>query len=134
MLPEPAASSLQGEGGERLTDSFGEQTGIAVDFESRAGAERLPAEVETAIYRIVQESLTNVVKHAHAQRVSILVTRNDGALTAVVEDDGRGFDTTDAGDGFGLEGMRERVALLDGRLAVESGEAGTTLVAEVPLR
>ena len=119
---------------ERLTESFGEQTGIRVDFESRAGAERLPAEVETAIYRIVQESLTNVVKHAHARRVSILVTRKDGALTAVVEDDGRGFDTGETGDGFGLEGMRERVALLDGRLAVESGEAGTTLVAEVPLR
>jgi len=62
------------------------------------------------------------------------VTRKDGALTAVVEDDGRGFDATERGDGFGLEGMRERVALLDGRLAVESGEAGTTLVAEVPLR
>jgi signal transduction histidine kinase len=119
---------------ERLTDSFGEQTGLEVDFESRAGAERVPAEVETAIYRIVQESLTNVVKHAHAQRVSILVMRRDGALTAVVEDDGRGFDTGETGDGFGLEGMRERVALLDGRLAVESGEAGTTLVAEVPLR
>jgi len=119
---------------ERLTDSFGEQTGLEVDFESRAGTERVPAEVETAIYRIVQESLTNVVKHAHAQRVSILVMRRDGALTAVVEDDGRGFDTGETGDGFGLEGMRERVALLDGRLAVESGEAGTTLVAEVPLR
>jgi signal transduction histidine kinase len=119
---------------ERLTESFGEQTGIKVDFESRAGAERFPAEVETAIYRIVQESLTNVVKHAHAQRVSIVVTRKGGALTAVVEDDGRGFDATERGDGFGLEGMRERVALLDGRLAVESGEAGTTLVAEVPLR
>jgi signal transduction histidine kinase len=118
---------------ERLTGTFAEQTGIKVDFEARAGAERFPAEVETAIYRIVQESLTNVVKHAHAQRVSILVTRRDGALTAVVEDDGRGFDTAERGGGFGLEGMRERVELLDGRLAVESGEAGTTLVAEVPL-
>jgi signal transduction histidine kinase len=118
---------------ERLADSFGEQTGLVVDFESRAGAERFPAEVETAIYRIVQESLTNVVKHAHAQRVSILVTRKAGALAAVVEDDGRGFDPAEKGGGFGLEGMRERVALLDGRLAVESGEAGTTLVAEVPL-
>jgi signal transduction histidine kinase len=119
---------------ERLTESFAEQTGVAVDFEARAGDERLPAEVETAIYRIVQESLTNVVKHAHARNVSVLVTRKDGALIAVVEDDGRGFDATGSGDGFGLEGMRERVAILDGRLAIESGEAGTTLVAEVPLR
>jgi signal transduction histidine kinase len=119
---------------ERLTELFAEQTGITVDLESRAGVERLPAEVETAIYRIVQESLTNVVKHAHAKRVSVLVTRKAGALTAVVEDDGRGFDATSSADGFGLEGMRERVALLDGRLVVESGEAGTTLVAEVPVR
>jgi signal transduction histidine kinase len=119
---------------ERLTESFSEQTGIEVDLESHAGAERLPAEVETAIYRIVQESLTNVVKHAHAKKVSVLVTRKDGALIAVVEDDGHGFDATGSADGFGLDGMRERVALLDGRLVVESGEAGTTLVAEVPLR
>ena len=119
---------------ERLTESFSEQTGIAVDFEAAAGDERVPAEVETAVYRIVQESLTNVVKHARARRVSVLLTRRNSALTAVVEDDGGGFDPTETGDGFGIEGMRERVALLDGRLEVESSAAGTTLVAEVPLR
>ena len=120
---------------ERLSESFSEQTGISIDFESALGAERLPAEVETALYRIVQESLTNVVKHARAQNVSILLTRRDGSVTAVVEDDGRGFDSAESGDGFGLEGMRERVALIDGRLQVESSEgSGTTLVAEVPLR
>jgi len=120
---------------ERLSESFSEQTGISIDFESALGAERLPAEVETALYRIVQESLTNVVKHARAQNVSILLTRRDSSVTAVVEDDGRGFDSAESGDGFGLEGMRERVALIDGRLQVESSEgSGTTLVAEVPLR
>jgi signal transduction histidine kinase len=120
---------------ERLSESFSEQTGISVDFESALGAERLPAEVETALYRIVQESLTNVVKHARAQNVSILLTRKNGSVTAVVEDDGRGFDSTEREDGFGIEGMRERMALLDGRLQVESSKgSGTTLVAEVPLR
>src|SRR5919108_1441965 len=119
---------------ERLTESFAEQTGIAVDFEANVGEERLPSEIETALYRIVQESLTNVVKHAHARRVSILLARKESALTAVVEDDGRGFDPAETGDGFGIEGMRERVALLDGRLAIEPNGAGTTLVAEVPLR
>ena len=64
----------------------------------------------------------------------VRVEADDARARLVVEDDGRGFDTGETGDGFGLEGMRERVALLDGRLAVESGEAGTTLVAEVPLR
>ena len=121
---------------ERLSGSFAEQTGISVDFQTALADERLPEEVETALYRIVQESLTNVVKHARARRVSILLARREGAVKAVVEDDGRGFDPAElAGDGFGLVGMRERLALLGGRLEVESGpEAGTTIAAEVPIR
>jgi signal transduction histidine kinase len=120
---------------ERLAASFGEQTGITVDFETSLADERLPAEVETALYRIVQESLTNVVKHARARHVSVLLARKGGAIKAVVEDDGQGFDPAgDRHDGFGLVGMRERLALLGGRLEVESSsEAGTTIVAEVPL-
>jgi signal transduction histidine kinase len=120
---------------ERLAASFGEQTGITVDFETSLADERLPAEVETALYRIVQESLTNVVKHARARHVSVLLARKSGAIKAVVEDDGQGFDPAgDRHDGFGLVGMRERLALLGGRLEVESSsEAGTTIVAEVPL-
>ena len=118
---------------ERLTESFAEQAGISVDFEPNLAGERLPPEVETALYRIVQESLTNVVKHARARNVSILLTRKQRAVTAVVEDDGRGFDPDEIGDGFGIEGMRERIALLDGRLAIESTDGGTTLVAEVPV-
>src|SRR5438874_865167 len=73
---------------ERLTQTFAEQSGIAVDFEAALGPERLPEEVETAIYRIVQESLTNVVKHAQARHVSVLLTRRSGAAAAVIEDDG----------------------------------------------
>ena len=121
---------------ERLTDSFSQQTGIAVDFQTALADERLPAEVETALYRIVQESLTNVVKHARARRVSILLARRDGAVKAVVEDDGQGFDSGGGADhGFGLVGMRERLALLGGRLAIETGrDGGTTIAAEVPLQ
>ena len=121
---------------ERLTASFAEQTGISVDFETALADERLPEEVETALYRIVQESLTNVVKHARARRVSILLARKEGSVKAVVEDDGRGFDPAEqAGDGFGLVGMSERLALLGGRLEVESdADAGTTIAAEVPVR
>jgi signal transduction histidine kinase len=121
---------------ERLAASFAEQTGIAVDFQTALADERLPEEVETALYRIVQESLTNVVKHARARRVSILLARKNGAVKAVVEDDGEGFDPGEkTDDGFGLVGMRERLALLGGRLEVESArEAGTTIAAEVPVR
>ncbi len=120
---------------ERLTEAFGGQTGIGVRFESGLAAERLPAEVETALYRIVQESLTNIVKHSRARNVSVVLIRKPGAVAAVIEDDGQGFDTALVREaGFGLVGMRERVGLLDGRLLVESGEgAGATLVAEVPL-
>jgi signal transduction histidine kinase len=120
---------------ERLTASFTEQTGISVDFQTALADERLPEEVETAFYRIVQESLTNVVKHARARRVSILLARKGGTVKAVVEDDGQGFDTVEqTGEGYGLVGMRERLALLGGRLEVESGrDGGTTIAAEVPV-
>jgi signal transduction histidine kinase len=120
---------------ERLGNSFSEATGIGVELEASLGSERLPAEVETTLYRIVQEALTNIVKHARARTVSILVVRRDGRVTAVVEDDGEGFDPDAVrADGLGLLGMRERVALIDGRLTVESTRgAGTTLAVEAPL-
>jgi signal transduction histidine kinase len=120
---------------ERLTASFAEQTGISVDFQTALADERLPEEVETALYRIVQESLTNVIKHARARRVSILLARKDGAVKAVVEDDGQGFYPAEPTGGSGLVGMRERLALLGGRLEVESApDRGTTVAAEVPVR
>jgi signal transduction histidine kinase len=119
---------------ERLTQGFAEQTGIEVDLEAGAITERLAREVETAIYRIVQESLTNVVKHAQAARVSVFLTRTDGRVKAVIEDDGRGFDpSAPDGGGIGLVGMRERIELLDGTLIVESSAtSGTTVAVEVP--
>ncbi|HVS85269.1 MAG TPA: GAF domain-containing protein, partial [Gaiellaceae bacterium] len=78
---------------ERLTMSLGEQTGIDLEFVAGFGSEeRLPFEVETALYRIVQESLTNVVKHARASRVSVVLNRREDAVSVVVEDDGIGFE------------------------------------------
>lgn len=120
---------------DRLVTGFAEQTGLAVELESRLGDERLPPDLETALYRIVQEALTNVVKHARAERVSIILARKGTRATVVIEDDGQGFDPDAVRDGgIGLLGMRERVELLDGRLVVESSEGtGTTLVVEVPV-
>ena len=118
---------------ERLVETFREQTGIEVDLEPRLGEARLPAEVETTLYRITQEALTNVVKHAQARHVSIVLTRRNGAVAAVIEDDGRGFDEAGS-NGLGLLGMRERVGLVGGRLEVESSSgSGTTLSIEVPV-
>jgi signal transduction histidine kinase len=120
---------------ERLVQTFREATGISVEFQSQLGEKRLPSEVETTLYRIVQESLTNVAKHAGAQEVSILLVRRPGVVSALIEDDGHGFTKEDEGrGGIGLSGMRERLALLDGRLTVESSPGtGTSLIAEVPL-
>jgi signal transduction histidine kinase len=121
---------------ERLAETFREQTGLQVDLEAQLGVERLPSEAETALYRVVQEALTNIVKHAGADRVSVLLSRKDGAAVLVVEDDGSGFEPRETRpDALGLAGMRERVGLLGGRLQIESSaESGTTIVAEVPLR
>ena len=121
---------------EHLRDTFSEQTGMRVELEANVG-DRLPSDVETALYRIVQEALTNIVKHAEAGAVSIVLARSARAITAVIEDDGRGFATGDGdgGGGMGLLGMGERLALLGGKLKLESNPgSGTTIVAEVPLR
>jgi signal transduction histidine kinase len=120
---------------ERLVETFQEQTGIEVIMEAQLGHERLPSEIETALYRIIQEALTNVVKHAQASRVSIVLSRRGSSVSAVFEDDGRGFAVDETREyGLGLLGMKERLSLLDGRLQIESSSAGgTTLVAEVPV-
>jgi signal transduction histidine kinase len=119
---------------ERLTDTFRDQSGLDVDLETQLGDERLPAEAETTLYRVIQEALTNIVKHSGASRVSVLLQKQTGKVIAIVEDDGAGFDPSSTrADAVGLAGMRERVSLAGGRLQVESSPgAGTTLVAEVP--
>jgi signal transduction histidine kinase len=96
---------------------------------------RLHAEVETAVYRIVQEALTNAVKHAGANHVSVVVTRKSTTVHVVIEDDGSGFDPGAVSTGgLGLLGMRERVELLDGTFEIDtSPRAGTTLIVELPV-
>jgi signal transduction histidine kinase len=120
---------------ERLTETFAESSGIKVELEARLGTKRLAPEVETTLYRIVQEALTNVVKHAEAHKISILLARREGSVLAVIEDDGKGLPANGVtGDGVGLLGMQERVELHDGRLTIESTpETGTTLQIEIPL-
>jgi signal transduction histidine kinase len=120
---------------ERLAETFWEQTAVRVDLEPGMGDERLPSEIETALYRITQEALTNVVKHAQAKHVSIVLTKRDSRVSVLIEDDGRGFVPGAAReDGLGILGMQERIALVGGQIAVESSPGGgTTLAIEVPL-
>ncbi len=120
---------------ERLTRVVGERSGIELHLNVAARARELPAEHETAIYRIVQEALTNVVKHASAKSVSIVVATVAGTVRTVIEDDGTGFVVGEVRKGaLGLVGMRERALLLGGRFEVASSPGrGTTLLAELPL-
>jgi two-component system, NarL family, sensor histidine kinase DevS len=121
---------------ERLASVIGDHSSFTVDVNVALPAGLLPADHETAIYRIVQEALTNVVKHASAKHVSIVVASSEKAVRAVVEDDGVGFAPRSVREhALGLVGMRERAQLLGGRLEVESSPgAGTTVVAEIPLQ
>jgi signal transduction histidine kinase len=111
---------------------------IPVDLMIHLGDERLPGSVETALYRIVQESLTNIARHAQAKSVSILIERRNGDAIAVIEDDGKGFMVSENGlmqgeQRFGLLGMRERAELLGGQLTVESTpEHGTSVFVQIP--
>jgi len=119
---------------ERLAQTFGERSGIQTTTESTL-EERLPPEVETVLYRVVQEALSNVVKHAGADRVSIVIGQRDGRVVATIDDDGGGFAATDVReDALGLVGMRERLALVGGTLEIESTPGGgTTIAAQVPV-
>ena len=116
---------------EELAARTGARHGLAVTTDL-AFEGRRSAEVETALYRIIQEALTNAVKHAGASRVAVEARDDDGVLRLSVSDDGRGFDPSAPNAGFGLAGMRERVLLLGGTLDVESGPAGTRIEATLP--
>jgi len=119
---------------ERLAHTFAERSGIETTVETHLEA-RLPPEIETTLYRVVQEALSNIVKHAAAEHVSIVVTQHGGAVAATVDDDGQGFaEGTVRADALGLTGMRERLALVGGTLELESAPgSGTTVAAQVPL-
>jgi signal transduction histidine kinase len=93
---------------------------------------RLGKDLETTVYRLIQEGLTNIVKHASAKLAQLDVRVADGLLLVTVADDGVGFDPGAPAPGFGLTGMRERVQLAGGRLVIEQGTPGTLLRAEIP--
>jgi signal transduction histidine kinase len=97
------------------------------------GATRLGQQLDTTVYRLVQEALTNVAKHAHAEHARVSVATAAGRLEVEVADDGGGFDPDAAASGFGIAGMRERVQLSGGRLAITPRASGTTVRAVIPL-
>jgi signal transduction histidine kinase len=120
---------------ERLAHEWQARYKIPVDVAIQ-WSERLPGEIETALYRIVQEALTNIARHAQAKSVSILIEKRGNSIRAIVEDDGIGFDpSVQRGERhLGLLGMRERAELLGGALTIESAPGhGTSIFIEIPL-
>jgi signal transduction histidine kinase len=116
-------------------EAISDQYGLVAQLEATGLDERLSPELETAIYRIVQEALTNTVRHSRATRVDVLLQRDKRQLVVLVEDNGVGFepDAASSGERLGLVGMRERVEMLGGRLTVESRPGtGTTVRAIIP--
>ncbi|HET6551605.1 MAG TPA: GAF domain-containing sensor histidine kinase [Solirubrobacter sp.] len=122
---------------ESLAARVNRQTDVEIDLYVELGDReaRLVPEIESTIYRLVQEALTNVAKHAGATRVQVRVCERDHAIALTVRDDGGGFDPLQGTSGFGLLGMRERLALVGGTLQVESAPGeGTLLRAHIPAR
>jgi signal transduction histidine kinase len=105
---------------------------IEAKLDIPAADKRIGAELETTVYRLVQEALTNVAKHAGATHVRVAIGVTDGRLAVEIADDGTGFDPAATTSGFGLAGMRERVQLSGGRLTVTPSAQGTTVRAELP--
>lgn len=113
---------------------------MKVQLETAGIERRLPPELETTLFRVVQEAVTNIARHAEAENVVISLDLSQSSVVIEVEDDGKGFDmaaisrTTEKGRGLGLMGMRERVSLFSGTLTIETSPgSGTQLRIEVPL-
>lgn len=102
-------------------------TDVALEYESGTSRTRLSSDIETTVYRIIQESLSNAVQHAGARSVHVHVTDVSGQVEARVSDDGRGFQESTEAEGFGLAGMRERAALAGATLSVRTSTSGTTI-------
>ena len=128
---KPALEALMS----RTTATSGLEVSARIDLASDGGRAptRLSGEIESTIYRLVQEALTNVVKHAEADRAWVEVTEDQQEVTVTVRDNGTGFNPDQPGGGFGLIGMRERTELVDGRFVIDSSaERGTTVRVVLP--
>jgi signal transduction histidine kinase len=122
---------------ERLGLETSRAAGFVVDVHATGPRlPRIPEAIETALYRVAQEAVTNASKHASPKAVSILVHRSPGDIRLLIEDDGKGFDTTETSSAarLGVAAMRERAQLVGGSLTIESSLGhGTTVCVSVPL-
>ncbi len=121
-------------------DNFASLTGLETNLTISKNPPRLPDDVETILFRITQEALTNITRHARARQVSVELRYDNSQAALQIKDDGRGFDPAaalegDAHTGWGLLGIQERVRLAGGEMQIQSGAGkGTTLIIEIPLK
>ena len=144
LIVELRPAALDEYGAAAAIESLAERTaareGLPVEahvdmaFERGDEPERHTSELESTAYRLVQEALTNAVRHAGASKIRIDVTEGDGCVEIAVADDGQGFDLDEKPKGFGLTGMRERVELAGGELDIDSRPTGTTVRAKLPVQ
>ncbi len=115
---------------------FSKRTGMSIDIQGEEPKSRLPQDVESSLFRIIQEAITNVIKHANASRIVINMEEADGNIRITIDDDGKGFNTTatepSTRSGWGIVNMRERVQALGGQFLIDSGpDKGTRVMIEV---
>jgi len=124
----------------RLTEEWSERSGLSFDLHLSLGTRQLQAVVQTTLYRVLQEALTNIAKHANASRVGVILRTESGQALLIVEDDGGGFVLKDSDRDIvpfatlGFRGIHERLLLVSGTLEIETAPGcGTTLIVRVPL-
>ena len=121
---------------EKYVEDYRERYELTVELVANGMEERLPLEIETAIYRIIQEGLTNIARYAQASAASVIVSRRHNLIRIIIEDNGIGFDPDEvrkSTNSLGLQGIQERAALFNGNLIIESQPGhGTTLYIEIP--
>ncbi|MHB1419033.1 MAG: sensor histidine kinase [Bacillota bacterium] len=116
-------------------NTYVEPTGIKVAWTVEGFQERLPENMETSLYRILQEAITNVLRHAHASSIGVLIKQTRGKITLEVEDDGQGFEAKPSNYGWGLKGLKERIDNLRGELHVVSRAGkGTSVRIVIPVK
>jgi len=120
-------------------EKWSEHSNMEVDFAGNLRGRRLSAPIEITLYRVLQEAMTNVAKHANAERIGVVLEADTSEVRLIVEDDGAGFRQQDVAvpgsqpTGFGLLGIRERLALVGGSLIIETAtNRGTTLFSRIP--
>ncbi|NJL94481.1 MAG: hypothetical protein HC915_12545 [Anaerolineae bacterium] len=128
LRPEKLAASSMEELLQQLADAARARTGLSVEVQVQSALE-LPVAVKEALYRITQEALTNIIKHARASHVLVRYTGQAGEVRLMVEDDGQGFDLATASPGrMGIGNMQDRMAAVGGRVQIDAEVGGGTLV------